>query len=86
MKDVWELFDSNKDGHITEVLDQQREEVSIVTLIKIVEFLFNKFDTDWDDKITVYDWNMLTGRSDRNVGRKLISFPLPVYKLYTRID
>ena len=86
LKDVWELFDSNKDGQITEVLDQQREEVSIVTLIKIVEFLFNKFDTDWDDKITVYDWNMLTGRSDRNVGRKLISFPLPVYKLYTRID
>ena len=86
LKDVWELFDSNKDGQITEVLDQQREEVSIVTLIKIVEFLFNKFDIDWDDKITVYDWNVLTGRSDRNVGRKLISFPLPVYKLYTRID
>ena len=86
LKDLWKLFDSNKDGQITEVLDQQREEVSIVTLIKIVEFLFNKFDIDWDDKITVHDWNRLTGRSDRNVGRKLISFPLPVYKLYTRID
>ena len=49
---------------------------------------FEKFDIDWDDELSTLDWFELTGetKGDKNIGRKLISLPSPIYTMYTRLD
>ena len=86
IKNIWKIFDSDEDGILTETVKQP--EVNSNFFLKLTDFLFDKFDYDWDESISVLDWYELTGKKgkDKIVGRKLISLPSPIYKLYTRLD
>ena len=88
IKDFWKLVDSDEDGNLGEILMQTEVKISSSFLLKLGEFLFEKFDIDWDDELSALDWFELTGetRTDKTIGRKLISLPSPIYTMYTRLD
>lgn len=82
------MVDSDEDGNLREILQQTEVRISSSFLLKLSEFLFEKFDIDWDDELSALDWFELTGETgtDKNIGRKLISLPSPFYTMYTRLD
>jgi len=85
---IWGLLDLNGDGKLTELAKQDEVKLSLKYLLKILDFLFEKFDIHWDDELSALDWNEVTGRTgrDKSIGRKLISLPSPIYRVFTRID
>ena len=86
---IWGLLDLNGDGKLTELAKQDEVNKLILKyLLKIFNFLFEKFDIHWDDELSALDWNEVTGRTggDKSIGRKLISLPSPIYRVFTRID
>ena len=82
------MVDSDEDGNLREILQKTEVRISSSFLLKLSEFLFEKFDIDWDDELSALDWFELTGETgtDKNIGRKLISLPSPFYTMYTRLD
>ena len=53
-----------------------------------MDLLFDKFDYDLDDELSILDWHELTGETgrDKMIGRKLILLPSPIFKSFTRLD
>jgi len=88
IKELWKMVDSNEDGNLSEILSQSKAKISSSFLSKLTEFLFEKLDINWDEEISAKDWFEITGdkEGDKNIGRKLISLPSPLYTLYTRLD
>ena len=66
------MVDSDEDGNLREILQQTEVRISSSFLLKLSEFLFEKFDIDWDDELSALDWFELTGETgtDKNIGRK----------------
>jgi len=88
IQDLWKLLDSDEDGNVSEILNHSKAKISSAFLSKLTEFLFEKLDINWDEEISAKDWFEMTGdkEGNKNIGRKLISLPSPIYTLYTRLD
>jgi len=88
IQDLWKVLDSDEDGNVSEILNHSKAKISSAFLSKLTEFLFEKLDINWDEEISAKDWFEMTGdkEGNKNIGRKLISLPSPIYTLYTRLD
>ena len=74
------MIASDKDGKLNEILNQTEVKISLDFLLKLSTHLFNNFDVDEDEVISDVDMG------NENFGRRLISFPAPIFKFYTRLD
>ena len=88
IKNFWDVIDLNNDGSVNEIIFQNEIGISSEALLKVSQYLSDKLDYDGDEIFSTSDWGEAIGKDEENqyIGRRLISFPAPIFNVYTRLD
>jgi len=88
IEEIWKVVDVDENGLLNEILEKEQVQINHEIFTRIVNFVHERLDFNWDEEISVHDAKQLlpTHEVPDGIRSKLVFLPAPVFDFYSALD